>query len=100
MKTEELIEQFKALANDALPLQKNVAEITAKQVQISFQLNKALLSAAFPEAKVEEVVAIAEVKPTDLSMQARSVIEGLKEMDITPSRILCDPRRMVVTLLQ
>lgn len=92
--------EFIDLVHTARPMQEQLAEITAKQVQLADQINREVIEKAFPGIDIKEVVAVAEIRPTDMGNGARTTVERLKELGITPSRALHDTQRMVFILLR
>jgi len=97
---DRLTDDFRALAQNAMPLQQKITEITAKQVATAFELNVAIIKDAFPGIQIDRVAALAEIRPTDLAKQAREAVRAISESGIIPTRMIVDTRRMIVHVFE
>jgi len=92
--------RFQQLAREGAPLQQRIAEISLEQVQLSHREAIEIVKAAFPNAKILEVVPLAEIKPSDFAKAAQTTVEKIYETGATPGLILIDNRRFLITLAQ
>lgn len=94
------LDRFKALSEEARPMQSRMAEIAYEQMQLSQQISIGMLREAYPNATFRAVNPIGEIKPTDMSKSTADTITALKAAGIEPTEILIDDRRKIITLIR
>lgn len=91
-------QKFRALVDEAHPLQTRLAELSAEMVGISAAMTLEIVRQAFPKAKVQRIRAVSEIKPSDYAKSAKEAVGMLREHGIEPTTIIVDEARSIVTL--
>lgn len=98
MSDQSKTEEFRALAAQVAPLDKEASAIKMKMVKLSHAMTLEIMREAFPEAKIVGIKAVSEIKPTDLAKSAQEAVRLLNEAGITPDTIIVDMNRFTVVL--
>lgn len=83
-------ERFKQLAEQALPLQRDLDKIRLEMVHLSHEMSQSIVTEAFPEATVQHVNVVSEIKPSDWARSAEQAVALLQENGYEPNLIIVD----------
>lgn len=95
---EEMTNRFIEIAREVAPLQDKIAEGSMEQITLSHTINLMMLKEAFPQAEFTLIQAIGAIKPMGLKTDCQNMIEQLRALGITPSTIIVDDTRKLITL--